>query len=246
MMNEPVQTPLIDHLRRLANMMCDPTWRLRLDNSDHAQGTAIYDSATSTEAGRLLRAALASVGEQGKAVRLQFPTFLRKMWSGGEVQEWLDEQVLHLNQKQYDEGYAHGVAFAHATPPAPVSEPRVEAAARDLLTSLDPDNDLTNPEQVNAYCALEAALVSEPTAAPEGWRDISELPRDTDNTYLVCVENVGGTGLGPGWVDKGYIDPNDSIGWVDTNDQPLERGPWKVTKFMPWPGLPAAPKRGGR
>lgn len=25
--------------------------------------------------------------------KLQFPTMLRKMWSGGDVQEWLDEQA---------------------------------------------------------------------------------------------------------------------------------------------------------
>jgi hypothetical protein len=28
-----------------------------------------------------------------RAVRVVFPTMLRKMWSGGEVQQWLDENV---------------------------------------------------------------------------------------------------------------------------------------------------------
>lgn len=26
-------------------------------------------------------------------MKLQFPTMLRKMWSGGEVQEWIDDQL---------------------------------------------------------------------------------------------------------------------------------------------------------
>lgn len=26
-------------------------------------------------------------------MKLQFPTMLRKMWSGGEVQQWIDEQL---------------------------------------------------------------------------------------------------------------------------------------------------------
>jgi hypothetical protein len=30
---------------------------------------------------------------QPKQERVVFPTMLRKMWSGGEVQEWLDENV---------------------------------------------------------------------------------------------------------------------------------------------------------
>lgn len=33
----------------------------------------------------------AALSQQG-SVQLQFPTMLRKMWSGGEVQEWLDKQ----------------------------------------------------------------------------------------------------------------------------------------------------------
>jgi hypothetical protein len=32
-------------------------------------------------------------------VRLQFPTMLRKMWSGTEVQQWLDEQVQPVKQE---------------------------------------------------------------------------------------------------------------------------------------------------
>jgi hypothetical protein len=30
--------------------------------------------------------------EKQEPVKLQFPVMLRKMWSGGEVQEWLDKQ----------------------------------------------------------------------------------------------------------------------------------------------------------
>lgn len=35
----------------------------------------------------------------GEPVKLKFPTMLRKMWSGAEVQQWLDErQPLYSNQ----------------------------------------------------------------------------------------------------------------------------------------------------
>lgn len=187
--------------------------------------------------------ALATIGEQREAVAGYAEGIEAAATLLDEAaQDW--NRIRDPGMANNARAYAKRVRTLASAPPAPVSELRVKAAARNLLTSLDADNDLTNPEQVNAYCALEAALVSEPTAAHEGWRDISELPRDTDNTYLVCVENVGGTGTGPGWVEKGFIDPGDARGWFDDKLQPIERGPWKVTKFMPWPALPA-PQQGG-
>lgn len=29
----------------------------------------------------------------GETIKLQFPTMLRKMWSGAEVQKWLDDKI---------------------------------------------------------------------------------------------------------------------------------------------------------
>lgn len=40
---------------------------------------------------RAMRAAVPAAPQAGEAVRILFPTHLRKMWSGGEVQAWLDE-----------------------------------------------------------------------------------------------------------------------------------------------------------
>jgi hypothetical protein len=37
---------------------------------------------------------------QAEPVRIQFPTMLRKMWSGTEVQEWLDTQLATLHEQQ--------------------------------------------------------------------------------------------------------------------------------------------------
>ena len=69
--------------------------------------------------------------------------------------------------------------------------------------------------------------------APQ-WLPIDLLDRSTDNTYLVRIENVGGYGIGPGWIDKGYFD---GCQWVDEANNGLERGPWKITAFASWPEL---------
>lgn len=90
--------------------------------------------------------------------------------------------------------------------------------------------------QAESATLLEAASA----LSGQGWRPVSELPRAADSTYLVCVENVGGTGIGPGWVDKAWIDPEQGV-WFDGAQNRLEVGPWKVTKFKPWPELPAPP-----
>lgn len=36
--------------------------------------------------------------------RIEFPTYLRKMWAGGEVQAWLDEHTGHVAQKPTAKG----------------------------------------------------------------------------------------------------------------------------------------------
>lgn len=45
----------------------------------------------------------AEPAEQTKLVPLRFPTMLRKMWSGGDVQDWLDRHgpvyVLHVSKE---------------------------------------------------------------------------------------------------------------------------------------------------
>lgn len=76
-------------------------------------------------------------------------------------------------------------------------------------------------------------FVSPPAWAPT-WLPMQFLDRTKDNTYLVRVENVGGSGVGPGWIDKGYFD---GLTWVDDSSRPIERGPWKITAFAPWPDL---------
>lgn len=55
-------------------------------------GTRNYEEANNLHAacygiiGKLL-------AQQSQRPRVVFPTMLRKMWSGGEVQQWLDENV---------------------------------------------------------------------------------------------------------------------------------------------------------
>lgn len=43
---------------------------------------------------------LAAEQQQQGPVKLRFPTMLRKMWSGGEVQQWLDTQALLYTHQQ--------------------------------------------------------------------------------------------------------------------------------------------------
>lgn len=45
------------------------------------------------------------IEHQVEPVKLNFPTMLRKMWSGGEVQRWLDE---HGPLYRYPDGRQHG------------------------------------------------------------------------------------------------------------------------------------------
>lgn len=45
---------------------------------------------------------------QGEPVRLNFPTALRKMWSGGEVQDWLDQQAPLYRRVEQQRGNPEG------------------------------------------------------------------------------------------------------------------------------------------
>lgn len=63
-------------------------------------------------------------------------------------------------------------------------------------------------------------------------RQIAELDRSTDNTYLVRVQRENGSGF----YDKGYY-ADDADKWMDDANLPIERGPWKITAFAPWPEL---------
>jgi hypothetical protein len=81
-------------------------------------------------------------------------------------------------------------------------------------------------------------------------RPISELDRTTDNTYLVLVESEDGKG----WFDKAYYADDEGV-WYDGNANvdpyvgvtfgKVERGPWRITAFAPWPEYPRQPVRGG-
>lgn len=85
--------------------------------------------------------------------RLQFPTVLRKMWSGAEVQAWLDE---HAN-----------------TDAPPVTKPEEvmaltaerDAAVAGLLALLRDDQDAAFAA---AYAVRDRALRSAPSPANDG------------------------------------------------------------------------------
>lgn len=67
-----------------------------------------------------LDAALAAEQPQPEAQPPRFPTMLRKMWSGGEVQAWIDQ---------------HWIAPPPSAPPPEPSEAQVEAAWRAIPAS---------------------------------------------------------------------------------------------------------------
>lgn len=68
------------------------------------------------------------------------------------------------------------------------------------------------------------------------WLPMQFFDRTKDDTYLVRVENVRGDGIGPGWIEKGYF-ADDEQSWFDDGGREIERGPWKITAFAPWPDL---------
>ncbi|SDG87151.1 hypothetical protein SAMN05216588_101256 [Pseudomonas flavescens] len=82
-------------------------WRIERQGNrivvQHLQSCAGYAAERKGESGiaesvlylladTLLAAAPHAVSGEQKAANLRFPTMLRKMWSGGEVQEWIDRQ----------------------------------------------------------------------------------------------------------------------------------------------------------
>lgn len=93
---------------------------------------------------------------------------------------------------------------------------------------------LTDPE--NQPSQWGTVSIDDPNWVVSQWRPIADLNRATDNTYLVRVENVGGTGVGPGWIDKGYFDGER---WTSDDNILIERGPWKITAFAEWPKIRA-------
>lgn len=49
----------------------------------------------------------------------RFPTALRKMWSGGEVQDWMDSNLPPLIGATYAKGFAEGMAQRGVAEPTP-------------------------------------------------------------------------------------------------------------------------------
>lgn len=100
-----------------------------------------------------------------------------------------------------------------------------------------PDQQFTQKIKMDMQVSERASTVIE-------WRPISELDRSKDNTYLVRVENVGGSGVGKGWIEKAYYADDEGV-WYEGNahEDPytgitfgrVERGPWKITAFANWP-----------
>lgn len=103
---------------------------------------------------------------------------------------------------------------------------------------------LTDPE--NQPSQWGTVPINDPNFTVIEWHPIAELDRTKDDTYMVRVENVGGTSIGPGWIDKGYYADDEGI-WYEgnANEDPyigitfgrIERGPWKITAFAKWPEI---------
>lgn len=71
----------------------------------------------------------------------------------------------------------------------------------------------------------------------EEWQPVSNLPTDTDNTYLALVEQTSpnATNLGQRFIEKGYIAPAENTGWRDDANREIEIGGWRVVMFKAWP-----------
>ena len=97
----------------------------------------------------------AEPAEQTKLVPLRFPTMLRKMWSGGDVQDWLDRHgpvyVLHVS-KEAEQAKAE---------PAEQRLAELEAEREHLLRAL---------KQKDAELAEKEAALKEHYRAREGIR----------------------------------------------------------------------------
>lgn len=130
-----------------------------------------------------------------------------------------------------------------ATGEGVVSEIQLNRIMEALFGPFDPKSNYhtwVTPNRAEFRNKLRDALASALARAGDGWRDIADLPKDRDDTYLVCVENDGSKpSVGnPGWVDKGWIAPHEDNRWLNDANMPIERGPWKVTKWKTWPRLP--------
>jgi len=65
---------------------------LRFATGDQAQAQYVDAKHLDAALARIAELEKAPVEHQGEPAKLHFPTMLRKMWSGGEVQQWLEEQ----------------------------------------------------------------------------------------------------------------------------------------------------------
>ena len=99
--------------------------------------------------------------------RLKFPTMLRKMWSGGEVQRWLDEQKAEQNGPPVG-SLSERLAAAEASLAAVTAErdklreaPRIEFHQQDWIpgfAAFNPDA-TTPPHQSRAFCVLNLGSI---------------------------------------------------------------------------------------
>lgn len=67
-------------------------WRNALDNA-RAVVAAADEALGNPKSSKWVRDYCTAADEAGERKRVQFPTMLRKMWSGTEVQEWLDKEL---------------------------------------------------------------------------------------------------------------------------------------------------------
>lgn len=65
---------------------------LRFATGDLAQAQYVDAKHLDAALARIAELEKAPVEHQSEPAKLHFPTMLRKMWSGGEVQQWLEEQ----------------------------------------------------------------------------------------------------------------------------------------------------------
>lgn len=85
-------------------------WRMTFQDSERAARMAFADATRQREKVRELEDQLAMIGSvdvnevAASAVEsLNFPVYLRKMWSGDEVQEWLKNQACAIRNKKFND-----------------------------------------------------------------------------------------------------------------------------------------------
>jgi hypothetical protein len=67
--------------------------KARSDNGQHKQIPSNLSAGTCWDLAVELEQFINTTSQQPKRERVLFPTMLRRMWSGGDVQEWLDKHV---------------------------------------------------------------------------------------------------------------------------------------------------------